>query len=271
MKLPPAHLHPDVFLVLGSVLGLYLWAWRKRSTIGADPQRRRRTTFFAIGMGVLLLGSSWPIHDLAEEYLFGVHMVQHMMYQLIAAPLLLVGIPAWMWRAILRPAWMMAVWKSITRAVPALIIFNALLLFTHWPAVVDLALRSELAHFCIHFAMVIAAIVMWWPVLSPLPEAPALVPPLQMLYLFLQSLAPTIPASFLTFGEQPIYKIYATFPRIWPNVSAMADQRAAGLIMKLAGGLILWGFITVIFFRWYFDEQREQDVEEALRLQESAA
>jgi putative membrane protein len=136
--------------------------------------------------------------------------------------------------------------------------------------VVDLALRSELAHFCIHFVMVVAAVIMWWPVLSPLPEAPALVPPMQMMYLFLQSLVPTIPASFLTFGEQPIYKIYATFPRIWPNVSVMADQRAAGLIMKLVGGAILWVFITVIFFRWYFAEQKEQGVEEALRLQESA-
>jgi len=270
MNLPPAHPHLDVFLVLGGVLVLYLWAWRQRSAIKADPERRRRATFFTIGMAVLLVGSSWPIHDLAEEYLFGVHMVQHMMYQLIAAPLLLVGIPAWMWRALLKPTWMMAAWKKITRPVPALIIFNGLLLFTHWPAVVDLALRSELAHFCIHFVMVVAAVIMWWPVLSPLPEAPALVPPMQMMYLFLQSLVPTIPASFLTFGEQPIYKIYATFPRIWPNVSVMADQRAAGLIMKLVGGAILWVFITVIFFRWYFAEQKEQGVEEALRLQESA-
>ena len=41
---------------------------------------------------------------------------------------------------------------------------------------------------------------MWWPVVSPLPEMPPLAPPGQMLYLFLQSLVPTIPASFLTFG-----------------------------------------------------------------------
>ena len=78
--------------------------------------------------------------------------------------------------------------------------------------------------------------VMWWPVVSPLPEMPPLTPPAQMLYLFLQSLAPTIPASFLTFGQTPLYPIYETFPRIW-GISALTDQLMAGLIMKLVGGV----------------------------------
>jgi putative membrane protein len=97
---------------------------------------------------------------------------------------------------------------------------------------------------------------MWWPVLSPLPESPPLTPPGQMLYLFLQSLAPTIPASFLTFGHTVLYAPYATFPRIW-GISAMADQLIAGLIMKLVGGAILWVFIAAIFFKWHAREERE--------------
>jgi len=60
---------------------------------------------------------------------------------------------------------------------------------------------------------------------------------------------PTVPASFLTFGARPLYHIYETFPRI--GISALSDQRAAGLIMKIGGGFILWGFMTVIFFRWF--------------------
>ena len=53
---------------------------------------------------------------------------------------------------------------------------------------------------------------MWWPVVSPLPELPPISRPAQLLYLFFQSLAPTIPASFLTFGTEPLYPVYATFP-----------------------------------------------------------
>ena len=62
-----------------------------------------------------------------------------------------------------------------------------------------------------------------------------------MMYLFAQSLAPTIPASFLTFGHTLLYPVYGTFPRIW-GISALNDQLIAGLLMKLVGGLILWGF-----------------------------
>ena len=67
--------------------------------------------------------------------------------------------------------------------------------------------------------------------------------------------------------------MYATFPRLL-GISALTDQLLAGLIMKIVGGLILWGFIAVIFFRWGTRE-REQgwdalalgDVEADLRVE----
>ena len=120
----------------------------------------------------------------------------------------------------------------------------------------EASVGSEAIHLALHVAIVASGLVMWWPVMSPLPEMPSLSPPGQMLYLFLQSLAPTIPASFLTFGHAPLYDVYATFPRIW-GMSALTDQLIAGLIMKLVGGLLLWGVIAVIFFRWFEQEQRD--------------
>ena len=77
-----------------------------------------------------------------------------------------------------------------------------------------------------------------------------------MLFLFLQSLVPTIPASFLTFGDKPLYHIYETFPRLW-GISAHTDQLVAGLIMKIVGGAVLWTVIAVQFFRWYDLEHRD--------------
>jgi putative membrane protein len=159
-------------------------------------------------------------------------------------------------RRLLRPPPVRAVWRTLTRPVVALVVFNAMLLFTHWPAVVEAALRSELTHFVLHVLIVGSALVMWWPVMSPLPEMPPLRAPVQMFYLFLQSLVPTIPASFLTFGTRPLYPVYATFPRIW-GFGVLTDQLVAGLIMKIVGGLILWGVIAAIFFRWGAREERE--------------
>lgn len=261
--MPAWHAHPDVWFLLGGVWVAYLLAVRRHGPVGSEAdrrERRKRIALFTGGMALLWFASDWPMHDLAEGYLYSVHMVQHMIYTLVAAPLLVAGIPAWMWRAILRPRLLGRLFGFATRPVVALIVFNAVLLFTHWPEVVDAAVGSELLHFSLHVLIVGSAVVMWWPVLSPLPERPALPLPGQLMYLFLQSLAPTIPASFLTFGQTLLYPVYGTFPRIW-GISAATDQLVAGLIMKLGGGVILWGFIVVVFFNWH---ARERDGWDAL-------
>ena len=255
--MPAWHPHPSVWLVLGGIWVAYLIAVRRHRTVaGEPPDRRRRTTLFSIGMACLWLGADWPVHDLAESYLYSVHMAQHLLFTLVAAPLLIAGMPGWMWRDILRPRWLYLAFRFLTRPIVALILFNGLLLFTHWPEIVEASVRSELTHFTLHVLLFGSAIVMWWPVMSPLVELPALTPPAQMMYLFAQSLAPTIPASFLTFGHTLLYPVYGTFPRIW-GISALNDQLIAGLLMKLVGGFILWGFVATIFFRWYAREERD--------------
>ena len=129
-------------------------------------------------------------------------------------------------------------------------------MFTHVPATVDFALKYGLAHFALHALLLISSIIVWMPILSPLPEVPRLYPPLGMLYLFLQSVIPTVPASFLTFGSKPLYHVYETFPRLW-GVSALTDMQVAGLIMKIGAGILIWGVITIIFFRW----QRREEID----------
>jgi putative membrane protein len=203
-----------------------------------------------MGVGVLWLASDWPIHELAEERLLSVHMTQHLLMSLVAPPLLLAGTPGWLLRRLLRPRWLLAAVRSLARPLPALLIFNAYIAFSHWPVPVDLALRSEPVHFGMHAALVLTALLMWMPVLSPMSEIPRISYPGQMLYLFLQSIVPTVPASFLTFGDSPLYAFYAqASPLI--GVDALVDQRIAGFLMKVAGGLILWGFIAAAFFRWH--------------------
>jgi len=260
--MPPFHVHPSVWLILGAIVVAYVVAVRRHvpATPKEASERRKRSWLFGLGMATLWLGADWPTHDLAEGYLYTAHMFQHMLFTLVAAPMLVAGIPAWMWRAILRPRWRFATFAFLTRPIVALILFNGLLLFTHWPEVVALSLRSELVHFAIHALLFGSAIVVWWPIMSPLPELPALTPPAQMMFLFVQSLAPTIPASFLTFGSTLLYPDYGTFPRIW-GISALDDQLIAGLLMKIGGGLILWGFIATIFFNW---ASRERDGWDAL-------
>ena len=255
--LPTWHPHPDVWLVLGTVVAAYIIADRRHEQRTGQLTPARQRKLFLGGMALLLVASEWPMHDLSENHLYSAHMVQHMLFTLVAAPLLVAGTPAWMLRQVLRPRWAFRTFRFLTRPLVAIILFNGVLLFTHWPDVVQASVTGPgIVHFAIHVLVVASAYVMWWPIVSPLPELPPMNPPAQLLYLFIQSLAPTIPASFLTFGHEPLYDIYATFPRIW-GVDVMTDQLVAGLIMKLGGGILLWTVMAVVFFRWANREQRE--------------
>ena len=256
MTLPAWHPHVDVWLLFGSIMAAYMIACRRHQVATGEITPARRKKLFLTGMVVLWIGADYPIHDLAERYLYFMHMIQHMLFTLVAPPLLIAGVPAWMLRRFLRPKAIGAFFRFMTRPVLALLLFNGVLLFTHWPAIVTASVQSHWLHFGLHVLLVTSALVMWWPVMSTLPEYPGLAAPGQMMYLFFQSLAPTIPASFLTFGMHPLYAIYTTFPRIW-GIGPLRDQLIAGLIMKLVGGFILWGFIATIFFRWYAREERE--------------
>jgi putative membrane protein len=273
------HPHFDVW-ALCLVLAVGYWAalrwWGPRHVTPGEPAATRgQVVAFVSGVVALLVASDWPVHELAEERLLSVHMVQHLLMSLVAPPLLLAGTPGWLFRTILSPRWAFAVVRALARPIVALLVFNAFIALSHWPALVALALRSEPAHFGIHAVLVLTALLMWMPVLSPVVEIPRLRYPGQMLYLFAQSIVPTVPASFLTFADTPIYPFYGLAAPLL-GVDPVTDQRIAGLVMKLVGGFILWGVIAVLFFRWHrqeelggTDEPVWQDVERHLSRLES--
>jgi putative membrane protein len=252
------HPHPDVWLLVVALVAGYALALKVLAPAHAPPGRpvvaRREVVLYGTGVAVLWLGADWPIHDLSEGYLFSVHMVQHMLFSLVAPPLLLLGMPRWLLRALLSPPGAMQIARVLTKPVVALVVFNAYVAISHWPDLVDLALRVEAVHLIMHTVLVITSFMMWWPVVGRLPELPNLSPPAKMLYLFLQSVLPTVPASFLTFAERPIYRFYESVPHPW--IDAVTDSRISGLIMKLGGGALLWGIIAVLFFKWSAHEER---------------
>lgn len=250
--------HPDVLLIVGAIAVGYVTALTRLGPALAPPGTPIATRYqqicFGLGTFAILLASSWPIHDLAEGYMYSVHMVQHLVYTMVAAPLLLLGTPAWLARWILRPRWLFAGVRTMSRFVPAILTFNVVIVVTHWPAFVDLTLRSALVHFLAHSVLLLSAFLIWMPILSPLPEIPRLAPIGRMVFLFLQTIVPTVPASFLTFGEHPLYRRYELLPKLW-GITALDDQLIAGLIMKIAAGLLLMTLIAVIFFRWVATEE----------------
>jgi putative membrane protein len=246
--------HPEVWLLVAAIASGYAFAVKRLgprlAPTGSAAVTRFQIATFSAGLLAVWVASDWPIHDLAERYFFWVHMVQHTTYAIIAAPLLLMGMPTWLARWLLSPRWLLRSVRYMSRLIPATLIFNFVIIVTHIPAVVDASLHHALLHFGLHALILLSSLIVWMPLLSPLPEVPRLQPLARMLFLFLQSIVPTVPASFLTFGDHPLYKFYETVPRLW-GISALDDMRFAGLIMKILVGFSLWITITIVFFRWH--------------------
>ena len=254
------HPHPDVWLLVVGLLVGYVWAVTVLGPRRAAPGKPIATTgqkvSFLLGVIALLIAEDWPLHELAEDYWFSAHMVQHLMFAFVIPPLLLLGTPTWLLRGLLGTGARFKAFRVMTRPLIALVLFNGAVVAMHWPLVVDLQSNSAVFHLAFHSFLLGAALVMWSVVVSPLPELNRLSEPAKMLYLFLQSVVPTVPASFLTFADRPLYSFYESAPRLW-GLSAGTDQMMAGLLMKLGGGLLLWSVIAVMFFRWSAKEDAD--------------
>lgn len=252
------HLHADVFFVLAMLSIGYIEALRRLgprlAPAGGPVATRKQKVLFGSGVALLFVFSYWPIHDLAEDFLFSVHMTQHTVFSLVAVPILLAGTPGWLVSWMIRPV--LPVMRRLVRPLPASLLYNGVIAISHAAAWVNFTSSNELAHFLAHSLLVVTAAIMWLPVLHDRPELPTMSAPVKMVYLFAQSLLPNVPAIFLAFAESPLYQWYADAPRLFATFDAIEDQQLAGAIMKTAGTMIIWGVIVVMFFRWYRDSER---------------
>ena len=250
------NLHPSVIIGLGLLGGLYVH-W------GGLAAPRRRIASFVAALAVLSLALNGPLHDLSDTYLFSAHMAQHLLLTLLFPPLLLYGTPAWVARPVLAPRWVTAVARVVTRPVIAAATFTAPIVLWHVPMFYEAALRHHGLHIVQHLVFLGTAVVMWWPVLSPVPELPRIPYPGQMLYLFLLGLPMSITGALITLSDSVLYPFYAAAPRVWKDVDALADQQIGGLLMWVVGGLALWGAMTMVWVRWSVRE-RKGDAEQAV-------
>jgi putative membrane protein len=245
--------HADPVVVTGLLLlgGAYLTAALRRDRL--DPAARVRPAkcvSFLAGLAVLFGALTGPVHDLSDYYLFSAHMVQHLLLAFAMPPLLLYGTPGWMLRPLLRDPRALRAGRFLTRPSSAFAAFNLVLVAWHLPPAYNLAMDYHPVHIAEHLMIMAAAVLLWWPALSPLSELPRAAYPVQLLYLFVVGLPMVVVSIFITMADHVLYPYYAAAPRVWPSLGAHADQHLGGLIMWIPGGFVFLAAISVVFFRW---------------------
>jgi putative membrane protein len=264
--LPPFHLHLDV-LSLVAVLAIGWW-WaetriRPLAAPGAAPATPGQRRAWYSGVVIMLIASGYPIHDLAEETLITFHMIEHMLIGYVVPPLLLVGLPRWMADATFAHPRVVGITRRFVTPVVGFVAFNSTVVLIHWPEAIAWQNSTEWAHLAIHVFFFLTAVALWMPVFSPTPALPRLSPPARIGYLFLNTIIPIVPASFLTFGHTTLYPSYGDAPLTW-GLTPVEDQTIAGIAMKLGGAFLLFGINARIWFRWIGEERSLDQLERDL-------
>src|SRR5258706_1036916 len=201
------NLHPSVVAGLALLGGLYVY-------LGGLKSPRRHVASFAGALVVLFLALNGPLHNLSDTYLFSAHMGQHLLLTLVFPPLLLYGTPAHVIRPLLRPRWVMALGRIVTRPLAAAGLFTGPIVILHLPTLYEAALRHHNLHILQHLVFLTTAELIWCPVLSPVPELPRIPHLLQMLYLFLLCIPMSITGALISLSDSVLYPFYAAAPRV---------------------------------------------------------
>ncbi|MDZ7680066.1 MAG: cytochrome c oxidase assembly protein [Acidimicrobiales bacterium] len=249
--------YPGIWLSVLFLLVPYLIVMIRRT--GPNPDRGRRIGFFVAGVAIYWIATDWPLGTLGSSYLASVHMVQYLLYSLGAAPLILLGIPEWMARRILGRLRLYRAVRLMSRPLAAGLVFNAVLVVTHAPLTVDTLRSSQFGSFGLDLMWLLAGLLFWMPVISPMPELRPVSYGARMVYLFLAGqVIPMIPGGFLTFSDFPLYSTYELAPRIG-GFSASHDQALAGVLMKLGGMPVVWGTMLALMIKWARSEGHMAD------------
>jgi cytochrome c oxidase assembly factor CtaG len=205
-----------------------------------------------------------------DTTLFSVHMVQHLLLMLVAAPLLAFSAPVTqVLRAAspgLRQRWLIPVLHSrlveaVGHPVVGALTFTVVVWGSHFTGLFELALEDQGVHELEHLAFLGAALIFWWPVIGADPARRRMPFPVRALYLLVQVPVNSFLGMAFVFAPAPLYAHYAGLGSPY-GIDALADQQLAGGIMWLAGDVVFIAGILGIIAAWMRHEQRDEPAAE---------
>ena len=267
MTHPDVHwnLAPTVLLALGLYAGIYLWRWRAaRREEGGRGAGFAELAFFGVAFAALTAAVVSPIDGLGEDYLFSMHMLQHILLGDIAPLFLLLALS----RVIMRPATrrLVAVERALGRfahPLTGLVLWFALIYLWHIPALYDAAIDSQVVHALEHASFFTAGIALWWALVQPVPMRRQMRGMWPFAYIGAAKLGLAGLGLYLTWSTSVAYEHYETVPRIW-GLTAVEDQNVGGAMMMLEQSVVLLIAFVVLFVQMLTQSEAEEQRRERL-------
>jgi cytochrome c oxidase assembly factor CtaG len=271
---PPVPSFPSVGLawtfdplpIIGVALAAaaYLWAERRvAQRHQATPVPRHRRWLFMGGLAAILIALLSPV-DTYEGVLFSVHMVQHILLEMVAAPLIVLSAPITLVLRASGPSArrrILTVLHSpparwITLPVVTWFLFAGVNWGWHFSGLYNVALQNDVVHYLEHASFLAAALLFWWPAIGPDPQPWRIPHAVRLMYLFLAMPQNSFLGVALLSTERVLYLHYVTVVRTW-GPAPLDDQHLGGTIMWVFGDIIFLTAMLGVVWAWMrFEDAR---------------
>lgn len=268
-----------LFIVL---MGLSSWLYisgvrRVKANHPKSPFPRRRIAFFFAGIGTLILALVSPPASYDTTF-FSLHMWQHLLLTMVAAPLLILGTPVTLAlraapprlrKEVLLPILHSRGLRVITFPVLSWVLFAAVMWGSHFSPIYEASLENAWIHRLEHFFFITAALMFWWQAIGADPTPWRMNHPVRLLYVFLQMPQNSFLAVSIYSADYVLYSHYETLVRTW-GPSPLTDQQIAGVSMWIGGDMMFLAACAYIIYGWVKHEDREADRQDRALAREKA-
>ncbi|MBI3743603.1 MAG: cytochrome c oxidase assembly protein [Chloroflexi bacterium] len=262
-------------LVLLVVLVPGLLYWRGLRAWKHSRLRPWQPVAFYSGLFISFLALCSPIHDLGHQ-LFTMHMLQHLLIQMVVAPLivagapttpLLLGMPLEFRQKVVRPLCRNGLARLIFRSVTHPVTAYAALVAANWtwhlvPGAYDAAVRRQGIHIAQHLTFYLSSMLFWTTIIDMRPLRSRLAHVWRIPFVFIAILQNVYLGVQLTLSDTLRYTSYATPPRLW-GLTPLGDQQAGGALMWVGGDTVLVCTLVVVGILWFRDMAAHDEAEDA--------
>jgi putative membrane protein len=249
----------------------------------SNPVTTKQQILFVVGILALYISKGSPV-DLLGHIMFSAHMTQMAVLYLIVPPLLILGIPDWLWKAIIYRPVIKPFLKVFTSPIIALILFNGVFSLYHVPLVFDFVKTDPVYHATMTTIIFFGAMFMWWPLLNTLPDWRSLTGIKKVGYIFANGVLLTPACALIIFATDPLYVTYSepqawinalqlcvpadtlsglnlTGPEMFNTLPLVEDQQLGGVVMKIIQEIVYGTILAYIFFQWARKERQKDELD----------
>jgi putative membrane protein len=245
---------PLVLVLAALAVVFFVSGWRRLRRRRPELAPWSRLALFLAGVAVVVVGLVSPLDAIAEEYLQSAHMLQHVLIAdlgvvlallAVRGPLSMFFLPRDLLAPLARARPLRRTLSLLLRPRVAVPLWVLVLVAWHIPALYDAALRHPAAHRLEHLSFVVVGALVWTLLIDPARHGRLTLNERLGLAVVLFWIGQVL-AYPLVFGFEPYYDVYVDQPERLFGVSALTDQKLAGLVMMVEQAATLGVAILVL-------------------------